>query len=74
MTKKSEFDSQRRNTFFSLPPPNRYQELFPMGLEYGNGHSYPSNVEVTNALPRVCRVGYLINYRDTLQSDTALFE
>jgi len=63
MTRESEFDSQKGETFFSLPPPNGYQELFPMGVKWlgnENDHSYLSNVEVTKALPGVSRVGCLI--------------
>jgi hypothetical protein len=64
MTRESEFDSQKGKTFLSLPPPNNgYQELFPMEVKWlgnENYHSYPSNVDVTNALPGVSRVGCLI--------------
>jgi hypothetical protein len=63
MTRESEFHSKKGKTFFSLPPPNGYQELFPtrvkwLGIE--NDHSYLSNVEVTKALPGVSSVGCLI--------------
>jgi hypothetical protein len=63
MTRESESDSQKGKIFFSLPSPNEYQELFPMGVKWlgnENDQSYLSNVEVTKALPGVSRMGYLM--------------